>query len=603
MSAAVAAGLRAFADELVRGGLREVVICPGSRSTPMALALAAHPGLRTHVLLDERSAAFAALGMAKVARRPVAVLVTSGTAAAELLPAVAEAYLAHVPLVLLTADRPAELRDRGAAQTIDQVGIFSSHVRWAAEVPLMDGAPETLAHWRWLAGRGLAEARGTGGGAGPVQLNVPFREPLVPGGPLGPETEARSEPAEAPFVRVAGGRRMLDTADLDALAVRLRRVEHGLIVAGPDDDPVVPAALRALSDATGFPIVSDGLAGVRQGGGRVGDDLLLRPGPWLEAHRPTLVIRSGAIPTSRWINELVAHPGHELWVLDGDAAWRQPAARPSVLIQADPARTIAGLVRRLDAMATMGERVAPGSPVAPMPLTRWGTDWRTAAVAVAAACGAWIDALDEPFEGLPFRVLPELVTGPTLLWVGASMPVRDLDAWFGGSPQVRVVASRGANGIDGVTSAAAGAAAVHDGPVVLVTGDVSFVHDIGALVTARLLGVPLTVVVTDNDGGGIFSFLAQATADRPDVGLPDRFEQLFGTPHGTRIADVATALGASVREVDHRSLREALGAALADRSPGVRLLRHATDRRRNVELHAQVARVAADALARLGDGA
>jgi len=596
MSEAIAAGLRAFVEELVRGGLREAVICPGSRSTPLALALAAHEGLRVHVLLDERSASFAALGMARAARRPVAVLVTSGTAAAELLPAAAEAHLAHVPLVLLTADRPSELRDRGAAQTIDQVGIFGSHVVWAAEVPLIDGAAVTLAHLRWLAGRALAEARGGARAAGPVHLDVPFREPLVPGGPLGAEPDL----AGAPFVRAIGGRRTLDKADLDALAVRLRRVERGLIVAGPDDDPELPAAIGRLAAATGFPVLTDGLAGARRGGTAVGDDLVVRPSPWLEAHRPELVIRTGAIPTSRWLNELVAHPAHALWVLDGDAGWRQPAARPSVLIGADPVRTIAGWVRRLDAMATMGERVTPGSAVDPMPLTPWGRDWQEAAAAVGAACDSWLTALEEPFEGLPLRILPDVVTDPTLLWVGSSMPVRDLDAWFAGSPHIRTIASRGANGIDGVTSAAAGAAAVHDGPVVLVTGDVSFVHDVGALVTARLLGVPLTIVVTDNDGGGIFSFLAQASADRPDVGLPDRFEQLFGTPHGTPIAAVATALGAVVREVDHRTLRRALRDAIADRTPGVRLLRYPTDRRRNVELHADVARVAADALAGLG---
>jgi 2-succinyl-5-enolpyruvyl-6-hydroxy-3-cyclohexene-1-carboxylate synthase len=186
-----------------------------------------------------------------------------------------------------------------------------------------------------------------------------------------------------------------------------------------------------------------------------------------------------------------------------------------------------------------------------------------------------------------------------LLWVGSSMPVRDLDAWWTGGRDVRVVASRGANGIDGVTSSAAGAAAAHAGPVVLVTGDVSLVHDLGGLVTARSLGVPLTILVIDNDGGGIFSFLAQAAADRPDAGLPERFEQLFGTPHGTRIADVAAALGATVHEVDHRTVRDALADALADRSPGVRLLRFPSDRRRNVALHREVAAVAAAAVERL----
>jgi 2-succinyl-5-enolpyruvyl-6-hydroxy-3-cyclohexene-1-carboxylate synthase len=229
----------------------------------------------------------------------------------------------------------------------------------------------------------------------------------------------------------------------------------------------------------------------------------------------------------------------------------------------------------------------------------WGAAWAHAAVVVEGALGDWLAGLDEPFEGQPFDVLPGVVPERTLLWVGSSMPVRDLDAWFDGSERIRVSASRGANGIDGVTSAAAGAAAVHDGPVVLVTGDVSFVHDLGGLVSARLLGVPLTIVVIDNDGGGIFSFLAQATTARPDVGLPDRFEQLFGTPHGTRITDVAAALGATVRDVDHRALKEALRVAIADRSPGVRVLRYATDRRRNVELHRQAADVAAGALGRL----
>ncbi len=587
MTAALAAGLRAFVEELVRAGLREAVVCPGSRSTPMALALAAHDKLRVHVLLDERSAAFAALGMARVVRRPVAVLVTSGTAAAELLPAAAEANLARVPLLLLTADRPAELRDRGAAQTIDQVGIFSTHVRWAAEVPLMDGAPETLAHWRWLAGRAMAEAGGTGTGAGPVHLNLPFREPLVPGGPLGPEPDL----ADAPFVRVRPGIRTLGEADLDALAARLRTIERGLIVCGPGDDPALAFAVRILSGATGYPILTDGLAEVRADGITGGADQLLRPGPWMEAHLPELVIRTGAIPTARPTLELLARDGHELWVLDGDGGWRQPAGRPAMLLHADPTATLLALARRCaaDPPAWRGGT--------------WGAAWSHADAEVSVALGQWLADLDEPFEALPFDLLPSVVTERTLLWVGSSMPVRDLGAWFRGSASMRAVASRGANGIDGVTSAAAGAAAVHDGPVVLVTGDVSFVHDLGALVTARLLGVPLTILVIDNDGGGIFSFLAQATSDRPDVGLPERFEQLFGTPHGTRIADVAAALGATVREVDHRTLEPTLLEAIADRSPGVRLLRYPTDRRRNVELHAQAAGVAAAVLARLAVGA
>jgi 2-succinyl-5-enolpyruvyl-6-hydroxy-3-cyclohexene-1-carboxylate synthase len=579
MTEALAAGLRAFTEELVRAGLEDAVVCPGSRSTPMALALAAHPALRLHVLLDERSAAFAALGMARAARRPVAVLVTSGTAAAELLPAAAEANLARVPLLLLTADRPAELRDRGAAQTIDQVGLFGTHVRWAAEVPLMDGAPETLAQWRWLAGRAMAEAAGVTAGAGPVQLNLPFREPLLPDGPLGPEPDLPG----APYVASVAGRRRLDPGDLDALAGHLRGIERGLIVAGPDDDPAVAGAVARFAAATGYPVLADGLATARALPGAGGGEHLARPSAWLEAHLPELFIRVGAIPTSRPLNELIARPDAELWVLDGDGGWRQPTARPAVLLHADPASTLDGLEVRLG-RAPSGEG--------------WAGTWAGARAAVDGALAGWLAGLDEPFEGAPFAALSELMTDG-LLWVGSSMPVRDLDAWWSGGRGVRIAASRGANGIDGVTSAAAGAAAVHDGPVVLVTGDVSLVHDLGGLVTARLLGVPLTIVVVDNDGGGIFSFLGQAAAERPDVGLPARFEELFGTPHGTRIADVAAALGADVCVVDHRSIRGALADVLADRSPGVRLLRYPSDRQRNVVLHREAAVVAAAALERL----
>lgn len=585
MTAALAAGLRAFVAELVAAGLRDAVVCPGSRSTPMALALAAHPGLRLHVLLDERSAAFAALGMARVSRQPVAVLVTSGTAAAELVPAAAEANLARVPLVLLTADRPAELRDRGAAQTIDQAGLFGTHVRWAAEVPLMDGAPDTIAQWRWLAGRAMAEAQGTGAGAGPVQLNLPYREPLLPDGPLAPDPDdgAGSELGGAPampFVASVAGRRRLDPGDLDALAGHLRDIERGLIIAGPDDDPAVAGAIARFAAATGYPVLADGLSPARSLPGVGGGEHLARATAWLERHVPQLIIRVGAIPTSRPLNELIARPETELWVIDGDAGWRQPAARPAVLLHADPAATLDGLEVRLG-RAPSGEG--------------WAADWAAARAAVDDALATWLAGHAAAFEGVPFAELSRIMRDG-VLWVGSSMPVRDLDAWWTGGRGVRVVSSRGANGIDGVTSSAAGAAAAHDGPVVLVTGDVSLVHDLGGLVTARLLGVPLTVIVVDNDGGGIFSFLAQAAADRPEVGLPARFEQLFGTPHGTRIVEVATALGATARDVDRGTLGAALRDAIDDRSPGVRLLRYPSDRARNVTLHREAAAAAARAL-------
>lgn len=583
----LAIAVRAFVEELVRAGLGDVIVCPGSRSTPLALAVAAHPGLRTHVLIDERSAAFVALGLARTARRPVAILVTSGTAAAELLPAVAEAALARVPLILLTADRPTELRDRGAPQTIDQVGIFGSHVRWAAEAPLPDGRAETVAHLRWLAGRAVAEAAAGPRGAGPVHLNLPFREPLVPGGPLGPQPDLEG----APFARAVAGMRTLDDGTLDALAGRIATTPHGLLVAGPDDDPAIPAALAALAAAAGWPVVADPLSGARTGTHDrshvlARSDQLLRAGSWIDAHRPALVLRTGAMPTAKPFTELLAAARPETWILDGDAGWREAALVPATCLHADAAATLRGLADRLVAR---GHRPDPA----------WAAAWREADARADRAMRAWLGELAEPFEAIPFTVVPSVLPDDAVLWVGSSMPVRDLDGWLPvGERPLRILSSRGANGIDGVTSAAAGAALAGPDPVLLVTGDVSFLHDIGGLVSARLLGVALTIIVIDNDGGGIFSFLPQAAADRPDVGLPAAFERLFGTPHGIDLVALARGAGAAADRHEWATFPTALRAVMRDRRPGVRVLVLSGDRARNVALHREVARVAAAAIAR-----
>jgi 2-succinyl-5-enolpyruvyl-6-hydroxy-3-cyclohexene-1-carboxylate synthase len=580
----VSVAVRAFVEELVSAGLRDIVSCPGSRSTPLALAFAAHEGLRTHVLLDERSAGFVALGMARAARRPAAVLVTSGTAAAELMPAVVEASLGRVPLLILTADRPPELRDRGAPQTIDQVRLFGRHVTWDAEVPLADGAPGTLAHVRWLAGRAMAEAASGPRGAGPVHVDFPFREPLVPNGPLG----SWSDLTDAPYVRSIAGKRALADDVVEELARRLADVERGLIIAGPSDDVDLPEALASLAAITGYPIAADPLSGLRAGDHDRSSvlaraDQLARPGAWIDAHLPDLIVRVGAMPTSRAVTELLARERPELWVIDGDLGWRESALVPALFLHADAPATARAIAVRL-ASAGIDRR---GSP--------WARDWSEADARVDAALGAWLGSLNEPFEGLPFALAPGCLPDGAVLWAGSSMPVRDLDGWLPSTGRsIRVLADRGANGIDGLTSAALGSALVAAGPVVLVTGDVSFLHDLGALVSARILRASLTVVLVNNDGGGIFSFLPQASTDRPFVGLPERFERLLGTPHGLPVGPSVEALGFRHERVDHRSLAEALSGAVAAR--GLTVLELRTDRSRNVELHHDAARVAAAAL-------
>ncbi|HEU0245248.1 MAG TPA: 2-succinyl-5-enolpyruvyl-6-hydroxy-3-cyclohexene-1-carboxylic-acid synthase, partial [Candidatus Limnocylindrales bacterium] len=533
--------LRAFASELVAAGVTDAVVCPGSRSTPLALALRAAPGLRVRVLLDERAAGFFALGMARTSGRPVVLLATSGTATVEFAPAVVEASLSRVPLVVLTADRPPELRDRGAPQTIDQDHLYGRSARWYTELPLFDGDPATEAHVRSVAGRAVATA--AAGPAGPVQVNVPFREPLLPDGPLadaaddapGDAPDGAVATAAHPFTSAIAGRPVLDDDLLGELAALLGRTARGLIVAGPDDDPELPAALAGLARATGFPILADPLSGLRTGPHDrslvvTRADQLVRPGGWIEAHRPDLVIRTGAMPTSKPILQLLERTRPGLIVIDGDGGWREPALLPATFVHADAAATARALTVRLGSSTRRGT---------------WTRDWTEAERTAVRAMDAWLAALDEPFEGSPFPALAAALPDGAVLWAGNSMPVRDLDGWLPSTARaITVRSNRGANGIDGVVSTALGSAAVAAGPVALVVGDVSFLHDLNALLAAKLHGLSATIVVVNNDGGGIFSFLPQAQPGTPaGSGLPEHYEELFGTPHGIDVAPIVAALG------------------------------------------------------------
>ena len=571
---------------LADGDVTDVIVCPGSRSTPLALAIRANPRLRVRVLLDERSAGYFALGLARASRSPVAVLVTSGTAVANLLPAVVEASLARVPLVVLTADRPPELRERGAPQTIDQVRIFGGYVRWFAELPLLDGEPETRRHVASVVTRAVATARGNP--AGPVHLNVPFREPLVPDGALAAGTaasDAAPGSRSRPFSDVIAGPPVLGSDELEALATRLGRVERGLIVAGPQDDPALPAAIARLAAASGFPIAADPLSGVRCGPhdrSRVlaHADHLVRPGAWIDGHRPDLVVRFGATPTSKPILTLIAEGSPAQIVIDGDRTWSEPAIVPTTFVQADATPTADALA---DVLADLPARWGTTSA--------WADEWCQADRAAEKALGDWLAKVvkrDEAFEGLPFAILGETLPDGALLWAGNSMPVRDLDDWLSSSERaIRPLSNRGANGIDGVVSTALGAAAADVGPVVLVVGDLSFLHDLNALVAAKLHDLSATIVLVDNDGGGIFSFLPQAATDRPEVGLPDHYEELFGTPHGIDVAPIVGALGGEYVAVGPRNLRTEILDSVG--RPGVRVLRLRTERNRNLELHREAA--------------
>jgi 2-succinyl-5-enolpyruvyl-6-hydroxy-3-cyclohexene-1-carboxylate synthase len=581
--------LRAIVEELLRAGVRDVVVCPGSRSTPLALALAADPAIRTWLHLDERAGGFFALGLAKASRRPVGILTTSGTAAVNLHPAVVEALEGRVPLVLLTADRPPELRDRGAPQAIDQDHLFGRHAKWYAELPVPEDELLPVAHLRGVVGRAIAVA--IEAPSGPVQLNLPFREPLIPAGDLRPATDPRpgqgsaTAQATAPAVRLVPAERLPSDDDLIALAARLEIAARGLIVCGPLDRPGFAPAVAALAAVTGFPILADGLANVRTGVHDrshvvVRHDTVLRSDSFRAGHRPDVVVRFGGTPTSKALLTWLADLDADQLVVD-DGGWNEPTVRPLTMIHADPVRLAEVLAARLS---------APTPTPTPPPTPRraadagWLDGWLAADRAADRALRAWLGDQGEPFEGAAIAEAAAGLPDGAVLYVGNSMPVRDLDGYLPGSDAaIRCLGNRGANGIDGVVSSALGAAAAEAGPVVLVVGDVSFLHDLNALLAARLHRLSATIVLVNNDGGGIFSFLPQATAERPEVGLPERYEELFGTPHGVDVGPIVTALGGEHRRVGVGELAAAVAASVG--RPGVRVLEIRTDRARNVELH------------------
>jgi 2-succinyl-5-enolpyruvyl-6-hydroxy-3-cyclohexene-1-carboxylate synthase len=545
-----------FVDELARCGLEAVCIAPGSRSAPLAMAFARHPAIRVWMHLDERCASFFALGMAKATDRPVALLCTSGTAAAEFHAAVIEAHHSRAPLLVLTADRPPELRDVGANQAIDQAGIYGSAVRWSFDPGVPDAEPGAPARWRRLAARALAEAMGPP--AGPVHLNLPLREPLTPA----PGELPEAEPADRPPVRL--WRRAGPPAEGAAATVAgaLAAARRPLVVAGElRDGTALRGPLEALLGRLDAPLLAEPTSQLRVRGaaGLVeAYDALLRDPGWTAAHRPDVVLRLGAPPTSKPLNQLVA--GARLVVVDADG-WRDPEQGAAEVVHGDPAALLEAAAGRL-----AGE---PGA-------------WRRAWVEAGAAASAALErrlAAPPLHEGAAVRALADALPADAQVVIGSSMPIRDADTfWPAAGPWQRFLANRGASGIDGLVSTAFGAAAAAPGrPTVLLVGDLSLYHDMNGLWAARRHGLRVTVVVLDNDGGGIFGFLPQA--EHPDV-----FEELFGTPLGLRLADVARLYDLPYREVaDAAGLPAALRGALGE--AGTSLVRVAFDRAGSVAGH------------------
>jgi 2-succinyl-5-enolpyruvyl-6-hydroxy-3-cyclohexene-1-carboxylate synthase len=546
-------------DEWVRCGLRHAVVCPGSRSTPLALALSERPEVAVQVHHDERSGAFLALGLGLATGRPAVVLTTSGTAAAELHAAVVEADLAGVPLLACTADRPPELRDVGAPQAIDQVHLFGRAVRWFGDPGVPDaGSPS---RWRAFAGRAYAATRGAR--PGPVHLNLPFREPLV--GTAGRLPPGRGDGPWVAATTAAGPAATATTAadvpgELRSLAGR-----RGVIVAGAAS--VDGLALHGLADALGWPVLAEprSPAWIPAATGIVHLDAILRSRRAADALRPEVILRLGAPGSSRVVNEWLGASGAGEVVV-GAPGWSDPAATAATVIDGPPAGVVAAL---RSGVAGPG----PG---------HWLERWRAASDAAAAAVASTLAQESTPNEPAIARDVVAALPDGARLAVASSMPIRDVERYAAPRHGVTVVANRGANGIDGTVSMAVGLALGSAAPTALLIGDIAFLHDSNGLLGAAGRGIDLACVVVDNDGGGIFSFLPQARAVPPE-----QFEALFGTPHGLDLVAVAAAFGVDARALGRD---DDVGAAVREATAkgGVHVLVARTDRAANVGVHGRV---------------
>jgi 2-succinyl-5-enolpyruvyl-6-hydroxy-3-cyclohexene-1-carboxylate synthase len=554
---------RVFCDELARCGLREVVLAPGSRSTPLAMAfgdLEQEGRLRLHVRIDERSASFTALGLAKASRRPVAVLCTSGTAAANFHPAVVEADESGIPLLVLTADRPPELRSTGANQAIDQIKLYGSAVRWFFEAGVPERRTGAAVYWRSLACQAWGQAAGSAGGfAGPVHLNLAFRDPLTP--------DLAGQAADQDWPESLDGRAegkpwtRFEPRSAAPGQLELPWTERGVVVCGDGDYDAT--ALVELAEQAGWPVLAEPSSGARHGPNALpAYQYLLATPEFMAARRPDVLVSAGRPGLSRPQSALLAGLARRHVVIgQGPGRW------------ADPQR----------AATDVAAGIRLGG--APAWTTPWLDGWLRADKAARRAVDSVLDGEDRLTEP---RLARDLVLGlpeDALLWTASSMPVRDIDFHGVTRADVRVLASRGTSGIDGTVSAAIGAALAHDGPAFALIGDLAFLHDAPGLALGP--GEPrpdLCLVVVNNDGGGIFSTLEQAA-------FTGSFERLFGTPHGAALDHLAAAFGLPYQRLDQP---EDLGKALP--GTGLRVVEAQTDRAAGAALRTRLREAATAAV-------
>lgn len=565
---ALTAYVAAFLDELVHANVKDIVVSPGSRSTPIAMVAAEHPTMKVWLHVDERSAAFFALGMAKAKREPVAIVCTSGTAVANYMPAVVEAKESQVPLIVLTADRPHELRDIGAPQAIDQIDFFGKQVKRFVEMAIPESSSDMLHYVRTIAARAVTTSQHDP--SGPVHLNFPFREPLVP---IIEDEEIWESGLENrnQFVKVSRSTWQPFNEDVQRLMDELQGMTRGLIICGPYDNPSFAEAVIPFAESLGFPILADPLSQLRSGSHSKGFiidsyDAFLRDEVIGSALVPECIIRFGAMPVSKTLLLFLKNnPSIKQVIIDGDGLWKDPSLLAAEILHTDPASFCLSMTNQLSNHTRANDR------------------WLEAWMKIDQIAGEMLQQLgneEEQFEGQVVLQLAECLPDRSTLFVGNSMPIRDVDSFFlANDRDIRIMANRGANGIDGLISTALGVSTVSE-PLVLLVGDLSFYHDLNGLLAAKLHDLNATIIIINNEGGGIFSFLPQSQH-------PKNFELLFGTPLGLDYSHVVQMYNGTFKRVDDwQELKKAIRDSI--NTQGLQVIEVRTDRSQNTEKHRKI---------------
>ncbi|MCG3419599.1 2-succinyl-5-enolpyruvyl-6-hydroxy-3-cyclohexene-1-carboxylic-acid synthase [Oceanobacillus jordanicus] len=550
-----------FVDELSKNGVTDIVISPGSRSTPLAMTIAEHSDIKEWIVIDERSAAFFAMGIAKKTGRAVALVCTSGTAAANYFPAIVEANYSRVPLIVLTADRPHELRDIGAPQAIEQLKLYGDYVKWFQEMALPEASENMLSYVRNKSARAVFMANE--GNPGPVQLNFPFRDPLVPDFSI---ENLWSNQSSDPRNHTVEGKKQLSTNQITSIIEKLKGKGRGLIVCGPQTDQELAQAVTQVAEAWGLPILADPLSQLRAGE-HAKDlivetyDAIFRDEKLRNKLRPDYIIRFGAMPVSKpylfYVNENKHIPQ---FVVENYTGFREPTGNNTEFIFSDAVLFCKSLLT-IEYTPEQDKEWLEG----------WQSMNRIAKKHLLAEDG------DELTEGEAVRALVDVIPESSSIYVGNSMAVRDLDTFFFTTPKhLFILANRGANGIDGMVSSGLGAA-ITGAPVTLVVGDLSFYHDLNALLIAKQYKLNITILLINNNGGGIFSFLPQSQEKK-------HFEVLFGTPVDIEFKHAVQMYGGM-----HASAgtEEELKAVLYDsyQHKGLSVVEVKTDRETNTSWH------------------